>query len=104
MFTKAHDWTPEALAAAGSELQRRGLPVPEASPPPRNFDHEILPDGRKRFLRATMVDVLVSLFLPSWGLIVGFMALLKGEGKRGLTMMGLGIVSVAVVVYLRQRH
>jgi len=49
-------------------------------------------------LKATVVDIIISVILPGWGLIVGALAFFaKGEKKRGATMMIIGafITSVA---------
>ena len=67
--------------------------------PPPNADYEILPNGRKRFLKATGLDIVISIFLPGWGLIVGAMAfLIKGEKKRGATMMIIGAIVLFLVI------
>ena len=40
------------------------------------------------FLRkATTPDLILSFFLPGWGLVIGLIALVKGEYRRGLTMI-----------------
>lgn len=65
------------------------------APPGANY--EILPDGRKRFLKATPVDIIVSIILPFWGLAIGGYAYFgKGETKRGATRMIIG----AIVLFL----
>jgi hypothetical protein len=50
------------------------------------------PEGKKRYLKATWVDIVISILLPGWGIIVGGFALLKGEKKRGRTMLVIGSV------------
>lgn len=67
--------------------------------PTPNADYEILPDGRKRFLKATGVDIIISIFFPGWGLIVGAFAFFaKGEKKRGATMMIIGAIILFLVI------
>jgi hypothetical protein len=57
--------------------------VPKAAP-----SYVILPDGRIRFLKATFRDILLSVVIPPVGFLVGFFAFtLKGEKRRGATMM-----------------
>ena len=63
--------------------------------------YEILPNGKKRYLKATIVDIAFCLLLPFWGLLIGAVAFGRGEYKRGQTMMLLGVVSLVVVVLLR---
>lgn len=45
--------------------------------------------------KATWVDIALSLILPFWGLVVGCIALFKGENKRGVTMIAISGVLLA---------
>jgi hypothetical protein len=81
MVPTANDWTPEALDAGRAELQKRNLPIPPAASPPPNLDFAINPSGRKPLLTARTLDILISIIIPGWGVLAGFMALLKGEKK-----------------------
>ena len=107
MLARPADWTPEALDAAKKELERRGIenrsiPVPDAAPPPLPIpDCELTPSGRKRFLKATTTDIVISLILPGWGVIVGFIALLKGESRRAATMIAIGICVFVAIAALK---
>ena len=106
MFTNAGDWTPEALDAAREELDKRNIPVPDAVFPeaPESSLYEITPSGRKRLLRATGVDILISVFLPGWGVIVGGIAyVVKRERKRGITMMAIGVAVIILLIASRTR-
>jgi hypothetical protein len=103
MFARPADWTPQALDAARAELQKRGLRPVEAAPPPPNKDYEVLPSGRKRLLKATVLDIVISIFIPGWGIIVGAIALfVKHEKKRGLTMMIIGICALLLLIFTHQ--
>lgn len=46
--------------------------------------------------KATVVDVLASLVLPCLGLVIGIVAVMKGEGTRGVQMIGLSIFASLV--------
>jgi len=101
MFARPADWSKEVLNAAKAELEKRGIRivVVPAQQQPSNADYEVLPNGRKRFLKATGVDILISIFLPGWGLIVGAWAFfVKGEQKRGATMMIIGGIILFLVI------
>jgi hypothetical protein len=47
---------------------------------------------RKKFEKATEGDVIISTIFPGWGVLIGTLALIKGERKRGFTMIGLGVL------------
>lgn len=51
---------------------------------------EILPNGKKRYLRATAIDIVFSVIFPFPCLIIGFITSSRGERKRGRTMMFIG--------------
>ena len=51
---------------------------------------------REKLEKATTGDIILSVLIPFWGFIIGLMALVKGEGKRGATMIGIGIGVFAV--------
>ena len=78
----------DAQRVIGRDVSRLPLPnevhkVPKAAP-----SYAVLPDGRIRFLKATFRDILFSIVIPPIGFVVGFFALtLKGEKRRGATMM-----------------
>jgi hypothetical protein len=63
-------------------------------------DFELLPNGKKRYLQATTGDIVFCVLLPFWGLVIGCVALARGEGKRGKTMMLLGLAQVVIAVAL----
>jgi hypothetical protein len=64
----------------------------------QDVPYEVLPSGRKRYTRATVVDIVLSVILPLWGLVIGGLALVKGERKRGFTMIGVGAVFTTLAV------
>jgi hypothetical protein len=64
-----------------------------------NTNSELLPNGRKRLLKATAIDIIVSIILPGWGVLVGAFAFFaKGEKKRGATMMIIGAVILFLLI------
>jgi len=51
----------------------------------------------KKLEKATTADIILSCLLPFWGLVVGVVALVKGESKRAGTMMLIsGILLIAL--------
>ena len=46
-----------------------------------------------KYEKITKGDIALTILLPGWGIIIGLIALIKGETKRGGQMIGLGIVS-----------
>ena len=68
---------------------------------PEETGYEILPNGKKRYLKATVGDIVFCIILPFWGLLIGGIALARGEAKRGLTMMPLGAALLMVIVLVR---
>jgi hypothetical protein len=62
---------------------------------------EILPNGKKRYLKATIGDYIFSVILPFWGVVIGGVAILSGEKKRGQTMMLVGGAALILFVLLR---
>lgn len=46
--------------------------------------------------KATIGDIILSILLPGWGILIGIIALLKGEGTRGGQMLGLGVLCAIV--------
>jgi hypothetical protein len=60
----------------------------------------LTPDGKKRFIKATTFDIIISIFLPFWGVVVGIIALCKGETKRGFTMLAIvACVTLLIIFY-----
>ncbi len=41
-------------------------------------------------------DIILSVILPGFGVLIGIIALIKGEGTRGGKMIGLGVLSIIV--------
>ena len=86
----------------GWDFQSQMLEQPYVAPTvPEQAGYEILPNGKRRYLKATVGDIFFCCLLPFWGLIVGGIAFSRGEKKRGQTMMLLGLALVAVVVLVR---
>ena len=71
-------------------------PLPSQTAP--NEDSEVLPNGSKRFLKATVFDIIFSICMPPFGFIVGALASIKGEKKRGATMMIVAACNVGAIV------
>lgn len=84
-----------------SETQETSYLTGNAAQPIASADYEILPNGKKRYLKATIGDIVLCLLLPFWGLLIGAVAFARGEYKRGQTMMLLGVVLLVVLVLLR---
>ncbi len=62
-------------------------------------DGKVIPDKKERLEKATTLDVIISIFLPGWGLIVGALAFfIKGEKKRGATMMIIGAIILFLLI------
>ena len=57
----------------------------------KNPHYEILSNGKKRYSKPTVGDIIFSLLLPFWGVVIGCFALIRGEKKRGQKMMLIGI-------------
>ncbi len=53
-----------------------------------------------RLEKATPGDIVLSVALPGWGIVVGLMALAKGEKKRAKTMIAIGACGVAIVLLM----
>lgn len=51
--------------------------------------------------KATTGDIVLSLIIPGWGILIGLIALTKQEFRRGLTMFGLSVLVIAVITALR---
>ena len=62
--------------------------------------YEILPNGKKRYLKATVGDYIFTILLPFWGLLIGSIAILRGEKKRGQTMFLLGVAVLILIALL----
>jgi len=56
-------------------------------------------DGRKRFPKATTGDIILSVLLPGWGVLIGLIALCKGEKKRAVTMIAIGACILALIIF-----
>ena len=56
-------------------------------------------DDRKRLSKATTGDIILSVLLPGWGVLIGLIALCKGEKKRAVTMIAIGVCVLALVIF-----
>ena len=82
------------------------LEVEAPAPPPAKGTSEQKPQTSdpKRFEKATTGDIILSVILPGWGILIGLMALCKGEKQRAKTMMGIGaclLVALILIGFLR---
>lgn len=53
---------------------------------------------KQRLSGPTIVDVIVSCLIPFWGLIVGIIALIKGEFRRSAWMVGISCALLGLLV------
>lgn len=51
--------------------------------------------------KATTGDIVLSVIIPGWGGLVGLIALIKKEFRRGLTMLGISVLMIFVIAILR---
>lgn len=51
--------------------------------------------------KATTGDIVLSAIVPGWGLLVGLIALIKKEVRRGLTMVGISALMILIIAVLR---
>ncbi|HEY3645379.1 MAG TPA: hypothetical protein VGM16_08585 [Gammaproteobacteria bacterium] len=56
--------------------------------------------AKSRLQKATIGDIALSVIIPGWGILIGLIALIKREFKRGLTMIAIGVVMVAIYTAL----
>ena len=56
--------------------------------------------AKSRLEKATIGDIALSVIIPGWGVLIGLIALVKREFKRGLTMIVLGAVMIAIYTAL----
>lgn len=54
-----------------------------------NDKYQVLPNGKKILKNASLIDIILSIIIPIFGLIIGIYALIKGEKKRGFTLLGI---------------
>lgn len=60
-----------------------------------------VPAKKSKLEKATTGDLVLSVLLPGWGVLVGLIALVKGEGKRAATMIGIGGAELVILLWLR---
>ncbi|MDD2944060.1 MAG: hypothetical protein PHC51_13975 [bacterium] len=51
--------------------------------------------------KATTSDIIFSVIIPGWGVLIGLIALIKQELKRGFTMIGISALMIIVIAILR---
>jgi hypothetical protein len=51
--------------------------------------------------KATTGDIVLSVIIPGWGALIGLIALIKKEFRRGLTMLGISILIMLFIAILR---
>ena len=62
---------------------------------------KVIPDEKKRLENATTIDIIISIFAPVLGLMIGaFAFFIKGEKNRGSTMMTTALVVVGIILFL----
>lgn len=58
------------------------------------------PKAGGKLEKATVMDIILSVVIPGWGVLIGLIALIKREFKRGLTMLIISAVMIAIYVAL----
>jgi hypothetical protein len=51
--------------------------------------------------KATTSDIILSIIIPGWGLLIGIIALIKKENQRSLTMLGISALMIFLIAILR---
>ena len=51
--------------------------------------------------KSTTSDIIFSVIIPGWGVLIGLIALIKQELKRGFTMIGISALMIIVIAILR---
>lgn len=51
--------------------------------------------------KATKGDIALSVIIPGWGVLIGLIALIKKEIRRGLTMLGISALMMLIISVLR---
>lgn len=51
--------------------------------------------------KATTGDIVLSVIIPGWGVLIGLIALVKKEVRRGLTMFGISALMILAISALR---
>lgn len=51
--------------------------------------------------KATTGDIILSVIIPGWGVLIGLIALVKKEFRRGLSMLGISVLMLIVLAILR---
>jgi hypothetical protein len=52
----------------------------------------------RQFEKATTGDIILSVILPGFGVLIGLMALCRGERKRATTMISVGACIILLLV------
>ncbi len=98
------DWLPDALNAAKAEILKRGIdinnPIHNDSLYLREKERTRMGLKKVRLEQATTGDIIISIILPIIGLIIGVLALFKGEKKRAFTMISIGGWPIYLVIIL----
>lgn len=90
----------ELLSMWQYEYFRRGT---EASEALRRacIQKGLTPPKRPKFAKASGGDILLSILLPVIGLTIGFLAVARGQNRRGLTLIAIsGLLQCFFVVIL----
>lgn len=73
---------------------------PSSAQSERTSGKKPLPTTRKRLQKATTGDIILSVILPGWGILIGLMALCVGEKQRARTMMGIGACILVLDIFV----
>ncbi len=50
---------------------------------------------------ATKSDIALSLLIPGWGILIGLIALVKQEFRRGVAMIGISVLMAIAIIAAR---
>ena len=58
----------------------------------------LLENGKRHYIRASAIDIILALIVPAIGPILGLVSLIKKEYKRGLTMIAIGSIQIIYII------
>jgi hypothetical protein len=86
-------WSDSSFEAIKQVLTKRGVPLPQ-----QNLHTTLSVTSHDR---ATAIDIIISIIFPLGGIVVGLIALCKGEKKRAITMFAIGIcITILQIIIL----
>jgi hypothetical protein len=58
------------------------------------------PKAGGKLEKATVMDIILSVVIPGWGVLIGCIGLVKREFKRGLTMIAISAAMIVIYTVL----